>query len=345
MRYQKVSVASVAHQEPPVVVTSAELEQRMAAPMAALGVESGLLAKFTGILERREWQPGTLPSEAAALAGAKAVAASGIDPAAVGVVVNCSVTADYIEPSTASIVHDRLALSPHCMNFDVKSACTGFQAGMDVVAAMIEAGQIEVGLVVVGEVVQGLYEGFIAQINALDPTDPSFGPTFANGMANLTMGSGSAAMVLARTDLVSDGHPLRASVSRADTQHWALSRGQRDGLEVDGRPLLDEGMALVVRSWREQMAEGLTDCTPDTIDVWLNHQISRTHSREIRTSLNLEERVKGYQTYPQFGNIGPASIPFTLSKAVDAGVVTRGMKVALGFVGSGINCGLVEIDW
>lgn len=345
MKYQNVSVASVEHQEPPLVVTSADLEQRLAVPMQAMGVEAGLLEKFTGIVARREWQPGTLPSEAAALAGAKAIAASGIDVNAIGALVNCSVTRDYIEPSTASIVHDRLKMSPHCLNFDVGSACTGFQAGMDVVAAMIEAGHIEAGLVVVGEAMQGLYQGFIDQITAMDPADPQFGPRFANGLANLTMGSGSAAMVLARSELAPDGHPLRASVSRAGTEHWALSRGQRDGLEVDARPLLDEGMALVVRGWREQMAEGLTDCTPDTIDVWINHQISRTHSREIRTSLDFGDRVNGYQTYPQFGNIGPASVPFTLSKAVDAGVVTRGMKVALGFVGSGINCGLVEIDW
>lgn len=345
MRYRNVRVASVEHQEPPVVVTSQELEQRLAAPMRALGIDAGLLQGFTGIVERREWQPGTQPSEAAAAAGAKAIAASGIDPDALGAVVNCSVTRDYIEPSTASIVHDRLGLSDRCVNFDVGSACTGFQSGMDIVAAMIESGRIDAGLVVVGEAMQGLYEGFIETMAAMSPADPDFGSAFGAGLANLTMGSGSAAMVLARTDLAPHGHDLRASVSRADTRHWALSRGQREGLVVDPRPLLDEGMALVVRSWREQMADGLTDCTPDSIDVWINHQISRTHSREIRTNLGFTDRVKGYQTYPQFGNIGPASVPFTLSKAVEAGVVTRGMKVALGFVGSGINCGLVEIDW
>lgn len=345
MKYQNVSVASVEHVEPPVVVTSAELEQRLAAPLQALGAQPGLVEQFTGIAERREWEPGTLPSVAAAEAGAKAIAASGLDPAVIGALVSCSVTRDYIEPSTASIVHDRLSMPTTCMNFDIGSACTGFQAGMDVVAAMIESGQIAAGLVVAGEAMQGLYEGFIADAVAMDPADPTFGQTFAMGLANLTMGSGSVAMVLARADLAPQGHPVRASVSRADTRHWALSRGQRRGLEVDARPLLDEGMALVVRSWREQMAEGLTGCTPDTIDVWINHQISRTHSREIRTSLEFEDRVKGFQTFREFGNIGPASVPFTLSKAIEAGVVTPGMKVALGFVGSGINCGLVEVDW
>lgn len=345
MKYRNVSVASVEHVEPPVVVTSAALERRLAEPLAALGIQPGLIEQFTGIVERREWEPGTLPSSAAAEAGGKAIAASGLDSSMFGALVSCSVTRDWIEPSTASIVHDRLGMPTGCANFDIGSACTGFQAGMDVVAAMIEVGQIEAGVVVVGEAMQGLYEGFIQDALALDHADPAFGHTFAMGLANLTMGSGSAAMVLARTDLVPGGHPLRASVSRADTRHWALSRGQRRGLEVDARPLLDEGMALVVRAWQEQMAEGLTGCTPESIDVWINHQISRTHSREIRTSLEFDDRVKGFQTYATFGNIGPASVPFTLSKAVDAGVVTPGMKVALGFVGSGINCGLVEVDW
>lgn len=345
MKYSNVSVASVEHVEPPVVVTSADLERRLAGPMQALGAQPGLLEQFTGIVERREWEPGTLPSTAAAEAGAKAIAASGLDSSMFGALVSCSVTRDYIEPSTASIVHDRLGMPTTCVNFDIGSACTGFQAGMDVVAAMIEAGQIDTGVVVAGEAMHGLYEGFIEDAVAMDPADPAFGQAFAMGLANLTMGSGSVGMVLARADLVPHGHRLRASVSRADTRHWALSRGQVRGLEVDARPLLDEGMALVVRSWREQMADGLTGCTPETIDVWINHQISRTHSREIRTSLDFGERVKGFQTFPGFGNIGPASVPFTLSKAVEAGVVTRGMKVALGFVGSGINCGLVEVDW
>ena len=45
------------------------------------------------------------------------------------------------------------------------------------------------------------------------------------------------------------------------------------------------------------------------------------------------------------GNIGPASVPIVLAKAVEEGRIRPGDRVALLGIGSGLNCSMAEIIW
>ena len=76
----------------------------------------------------------------------------------VGLLVNTSVSRDYLEPSTASIVSGNLGLADDCQNFDVANACLAFLNGMDIAGRMIERGEIEYALVVDGETANLVYE-------------------------------------------------------------------------------------------------------------------------------------------------------------------------------------------
>jgi len=49
--------------------------------------------------------------------------------------------------------------------------------------------------------------------------------------------------------------------------------------------------------------------------------------------------------FPEFGNIGPASVPIVLSKAAEAGRLNKGNRVALMGIGSGLNCSMAEVVW
>ena len=49
--------------------------------------------------------------------------------------------------------------------------------------------------------------------------------------------------------------------------------------------------------------------------------------------------------YGEFGNIGPAAVPITLSKAVEQGRIKKGSRVALMGIGSGLNCSMAEVIW
>ena len=99
---------------------------------------------------------------------------------------------DYLEPSTASVVHGDLGLPDACQNFDVGNACLAFLTGMDIAARMIERGDIEFALIVDAETSNEVTERTIERLNAPDATADQFRDEFAI----LTLGSGAAAMVL-----------------------------------------------------------------------------------------------------------------------------------------------------
>ena len=79
MIFQKVCIDGIAHVLPDRVVRSDELEQRIAPVYERLGRSVGRLELMTGVRERRFWTPGTTPSQAASLAGARALESAGID--------------------------------------------------------------------------------------------------------------------------------------------------------------------------------------------------------------------------------------------------------------------------
>ncbi len=163
-RFDDVVISGLAHVDAPHVVTSESIEEQLAPAMQRLGVRPGLLTGLVGIHERRFWDEGVQPSEVAADAGELALQRSGVGKAAIGVLINTSVSRDYIEPSTASIIHGRMQLPPEAINFDLGNACLGFINGMNLVAGMIERGEIEHGLVVNGEGSRFAVESTIARL-------------------------------------------------------------------------------------------------------------------------------------------------------------------------------------
>src|SRR2546426_6926914 len=76
MRYSTVCIESIGYELPKHVVTSAEIEARLSPLYDRLQLPYGRLEMMSGIRERRFWDDGVNPSDAAALAGRQA-----LDPA------------------------------------------------------------------------------------------------------------------------------------------------------------------------------------------------------------------------------------------------------------------------
>src|SRR5205814_1196604 len=56
-------------------------------------------------------------------------------------------------------------------------------------------------------------------------------------------------------------------------------------------------------------------------------------------------RSKAFLIYPELGNVGPASIPIALSKALASERLAAGDRVVLGGIGSGLNCTAAGVIW
>lgn len=337
-RYANIAIAGVENVDAPVIITSEEIDAQLADDYHRLGAVPGLLKNLAGIEERRFWEEGTQPSDAAALAAEKVFESTGIDRGDIGIVINTSVCRDYIEPSTASIVHGKLGLPDTAINFDVGNACLGFLNGMAIVSAMIERGEITHGLVVNGEGSRFVVEQTIARLK--DPTSDS--KMFREQFATLTLGSGAAAMIVSRADAVESPHRFLGGLSRADTQHNQLCVGQREEMRTDTSGLLRAGLDLAKETWQEAYTQFAFQ--DETVDMYALHQISSVHTEAVSDLLGIDHD-KVPRIFPKFGNTGPASIPMVLAKQAEMNSMSSGDRIIMMGMGSGINAAAFEIIW
>jgi len=338
MIFKHVSIASVAHVDAPIRLSSADIMLRLQPTLERFGIRDNLLEDVAGIRERRIWEDSMMPSDAATLAAQKALAASGVAHEHIGILINTSVCRDYLEPSTASIIHGNLGLADTCQNFDVGNACLAFLNGMDIAARMIEHGAIEYALVVDGEVSNTITERTIERMLSPDVTPEQF----RNEFASLTLGSGAAAMVLGRSELLPDGHPYKGSVTRAATEFSHLCRGNMDRMVTDTRTLLVEGLKLAAKTF--QAARAALGWVSGEMDEFVVHQISKVHTAAFVELLGIDPK-KVLTVFPELGNIGPASVPIALSKLAEMGRLKKGSRIALMGIGSGLNCSMAEVEW
>ena len=334
-RSPNTAILSVEAVDAPRRVTSKELDERLEHTFRRVGLRAGMLERLVGIQERRWWADDETYADGATMAGAKAIAESGVDVGQIGLLVNTSVSRAHLEPSTAVSVHHALGLAPHCQNFDVTNACLGFVNGMQIAAAMIESGQIDYALIVNGEDARAVHEKTIARLSQPQVTSAQVMDEFAT----FTLGSGAAAMLLGRADLHPEGHRLLGGATRASTEHHDLCVGDIEMMRTDSKGLLEAGLALSTALWEETAAD--FDWAGG-MDRYIIHQISRVHTLALCRALGIDQ-ARVPLTFPQYGNIGPASVPFTLAK--EAQNLTSGDRVLLMGIGSGLNASCAEVRW
>jgi 3-oxoacyl-[acyl-carrier-protein] synthase-3 len=348
MQYQNVCLESFACTVPEEIVTSAQLEAWLAPVYRRLRLPEGRLELMTGIAERRFWPHGTLPSRVSAETAEKALRVSGLDRRRVGALVHGSVCRDYLEPATACRVHRQLGLRPDCMIYDVSNACLGLLDGIVQVANMIELGQIEAGIVVGSESSRALVEGTVHMLNE----DTSLQRAeVKRAMASLTLGSGSAAVLLVARELSRTGNRLLGGLAWASTASCELCYGGRDvSLGGNGRPVMwTDSEALLqggVQAAKDSFPRFLETVgwELDQIDKTFCHQVGRAHRKMIFEALGLDPALD-YSTLEWLGNTGSVALPMTGALGVENGHVHPGERLALMGIASGVNVMVLGVDW
>ena len=255
MIFQNVCIESIAYHLPQNIVTSEELEKRMAVLYERLKLPLGRLEMMSGIRERRFWDKGVFPSEIGSEAGRKAIDKSGIDINEIECLICASVCRDYLEPATASIIHHNLGLRQSSFIFDVSNACLGVLNGIMIVGNMIELGQIRAGLIVSGENGGPLIDNTIEALLA-NPHASRLDVKLA--FASLTIGSAAAAVLLCHKDISRSRHILLGGENLSATQHNDLCRGNADSgmhseaaplMKTDSETLMKMGVELACKTW------------------------------------------------------------------------------------------------
>ncbi len=334
-RHQHSGILSLAAVEAPRVVTSDWIDEQLAETYQRNGLRPGLLAGLAGIEERRWWDDDVSFTDAAAMAGRAAIEKAGIDPSKIGILISTSVCKENLEPSVACAVHHQLGLATSCLNFDIANACLGFINAMHLAATMLDAGTVEYALIVDGE---GSRYTQQTTLERLRNPNSTAGDVFAE-FASLTLGSGAAAMVMARKNRHGDVHRLIGGVARAGTEHNALCVGNLDRMTTDTHGLLVAGLDLAADAWEASKTD--FDWT-DGLDWYIFHQVSKVHTTMLCDRLAIDSS-KVPLTFPKYGNVGPAAVPITLASVQDQ--IQPGQRVLCMGIGSGLNTSFSEILW
>ncbi len=306
---------------PERIVTNADLALR-------LDTSDEWIQTRTGIRQRHIAEATQSSSDLALPASRQAIAAAGIEPQAIDLVIVATSTPDYVFPSTACLLQAKLGIHG-CPAFDLQAVCSGFIYALSVADKFIRSGQHSCALVVGAEVFSRI----------LDWND--------RGTAVL-FGDGAGAAVLK-----ADNRPgVHACVLHADGAYVNILSvpGNVCGGKIIGSPFLQmNGQAVfkfAVRVLEEVACETLAQCGMSTKDIdWLiPHQANLRILEATTKKLGLAQD-KLIVTVDRHGNTSAASVPIALDLAVRDGRIRPGHRVMLEGVGGGFTWGgaLVEV--
>ena len=338
MKFKNVAIKSVAHIEPSITIESIDIGKRIEQNLKKFGLPIDIIQARTGIQSRRYWDEGVQPSDVATEAARLALEKAQLASSELDILINTSVCKDFIEPSVASLVHGNLNLSPDCINFDLGNACLGFIDAINLIGGMIDAGNINYGIIVNGESSRFVVENTIALLSKEDVDEQ----TFRENFATLTLGSGAAAMVLCRADLVETPHRIMGSVNLAATQHNRLCLGQRDQMLTHPQELMIAGIELAKQTLAKANRE--LGWSEKAFNHYVIHQISKRHTTKVADAVGFD-LAKIYTIFQAYGNIGPASVPFVISKLLTENKLKHTERLGILGMGSGVNCCMMEILW
>ena len=338
MNFTKTFIAGLSYHLPEEIITSAEIEDRLAPLYQKFKLPFGRLELMTGIKERRFWPKGTLPSQLACEAGRNLLQKTSFPHREIELLINASVCRDFLEPATASAVHSHLDLSRNCTIFDLSNACLGVINGMVVAANMIEREEINSALIVSGENGGPL---IFKTIDYLLSEKTLTKREFKKYIGSLTIGSAATAILLVGQNLAGRQNFPRMKSGVVATNSSAHGLCQGDGginssmMQTDSETLLEEGIKLATYNW--QQFKEKTGWSLEEIEWVVCHQVGLAHENKMLQALEIEDK-KTFSTYPNFGNTGSSALPLTWAKLLEQKTIPKaGDKMALLGIGSGLT--------
>ncbi len=347
MKYSKVCIDAFSHTLPEEVLTTTELETLLQPLYSRLKLPEGRLELLTGIRERRLWKRGRTPGEQSVETVRRLLERSTVAPQRIGALIHASVCRDYLEPATACGVHHALGFPPDCTVLDISNACLGILSGMVQIANMIELGQIEAGIVVGTESSRSLLEATVRHLNTDLSVDRK---SVKSAFASLTIGSGSAAVLLTSTNLRQTGRRLLGGAVRARTEHCDLCRSDTDQsggdamnplMQTDSETLMQEGVRAATETFEPFLSE--VGWTRANIDRTFCHQVGKAHQQLLFESLGLPTEIN-FSTLEYLGNTGSAALPTAAAIGLEQGFAQPDDRIALLGIGSGINVVMLGLE-
>lgn len=298
-------VLSLGEYQPSNVVTNDDLARKV-------DTNDEWIRSRVGIIERRIAGPDETVIDLAVNAGGKALAASGLAPADVDLVILATCTAETALPSGAASVAHRLGI-PAPGAFDLNAACAGFCYALAMASDAVRAGSAR-NVLVIGS------EKFSQWV---DWTDRATCIIFADG---------AGAAIVTGAEAPGVGPVV-----------WGSAGDQADKIIVESRNSFVRQEGQAVFRWATTaiapVAKEACDragIRPDELAAVVPHQANLRIVEAIARRLKATNAVVA-DDIVHAGNTSAASIPMALSRMIERGQVPSGAPALLVGFGAGLT--------
>ena len=293
------------------------------------------IVQRTGICERRFAAEGEATADMCVTASKRALEQAGLSPEDIDLVVVGTLTPDYLLPSAAVLVQDRLGC-PEAAAFDVSSACTGFLSALHTAEAYVAAGRAKRVLALGAETLSRF-------LNLEDRT------------SCILFGDGAGAAVVAPHAECGQGEILRTTQGSDGSLYNIIHmqgggsvlpptpesvRDRKHFIELRGREVYRFAVGKMAGLIHE-MAEGID---PDEICLVIPHQVN---ARIIESALDrvgwpMEKVVVNIDRY---ANTSAATVPIAWAEALEENRLEPGKYVILVAFGAGVTWAASLLRW
>ena len=281
----------------------------------------------TGISERRILEKDKATSDMCYEACLQALKNSSTDPNEIDGIIVGTVTPDYMTPSVACLLQDRLK-TRKVFAFDVSAGCSGFIYCLNIAKAMIENGQVKKLLVAGSENLSKI----------VDYTDRG---------TCILFGDGAGAVVIEASETPGIMSVCLGASGKEAELLYTPGGGSKDPngsrfLVMHGKEVFKEAVKVIQSNSLEAIdAAGIT---PNEIDLFIPHQANMRIIEAARERLNLPIE-KCFVNIEKYGNTSSASVLLALHEALNESKIKKGDNVLFSVFGAGFAWGSAVIKW
>jgi len=295
-----------------------------------------LIYAKTGVRERHIAQPGECASDLGVTAAQRLFAEHQIDPNSIDFLLFCTQTPDYVLPTTACLIQDRLGLPTSVGALDFNLGCSGFVYGLSLAEGLIRSEAAKRVLLITAET----YSKYI------DPTDRSLRTIFGDGAAATLIEAADApsygSFVFgtdgrgADTLIVTEGgaRPKADAVQPRKRKRWPSS------LYMDGPELVKFTLDVVPDMIEKVLANA--KWTRDDVDMYLVHQATTFMLNHLRDRMDLSREITP-EALECYGNTVSSTIPILIHDLRQSGRLQPGKRTLL--VGFGVGLSWAGCTW
>ncbi len=294
------------------------------------------IEKKLGIKERHIAGENETASDLGVKAAEQLIKEYGIDKKDIDFLIFCTQSPDYILPTTACIMQERLGLSTRIGAIDLNLGCSGFVFGLMTAKSYVQSGIANNVLLITAET----YSKYI------HPKDKSNRTIFADGAAACLVSTDGIAEIGEFT-LGTDGKGAENLIVKSG---GARHRESYNDLEINefGNPVGSDYLYMngpeILNYTLERIPEMIADVlgknnlSMDDVDLHVYHQANAYIAKLQRRKMKIKED-KYYHCYEHCGNTVSSTIPIALKEALKDGTIKEGMKVMSVAQGLGYSWG------